>query len=148
MEKELEQFREPGLTTAPAGRPGRVSATPGRGTANSYPKPAEEGAALVPVRVSARPAEAEVPRVQQVALVSPSGWRAEGLSVESAAQLLVTSAPGKGTANTYHETAAFKPGIRAILGVPLTRLHTRRMHARNNRSANVRRAGRGLRGRD
>ena len=51
-------------------------------------KPAEKGAALVPVRVSQRPAGAEVARVPQVVLVAPSGWRVEGLSVESAAQLL------------------------------------------------------------
>ncbi|AKF87012.1 hypothetical protein MFUL124B02_36365 [Myxococcus fulvus 124B02] len=53
-------------------------------------KPVEKSAALVPVRVSARPATAVGAGVQQVALVSPGGWRVEGLSVESAAQLLGT----------------------------------------------------------
>nr|BDT31829.1 transposase [Myxococcus sp. MH1] len=52
----------------------------------SRPKPAEKSAALVPVRVSARLATQA--GVQQVALVTPGGWRVEGLSVESAAQLL------------------------------------------------------------
>jgi transposase len=52
------------------------------------PKPAEKGAALVPVRLSERPAQTAGAAVPQVALVSPSGWRVEGLSVESAAQLL------------------------------------------------------------
>jgi hypothetical protein len=42
----------------------------------------------VPVRVRERPAGVEMTRVQQVALVSPGGWRVEGLSVETAAQLL------------------------------------------------------------
>ena len=54
----------------------------------SRPEPVEKSAALVPVRVSARPAAASGTGVRQVALVSPSGWRVEGLSVESAAQLL------------------------------------------------------------
>ncbi|WP_229908328.1 transposase, partial [Comamonas sp. JC664] len=52
------------------------------------PKPIEKSAALVPVRVSQRPAAAAGAAVQQVVLVSPGGWRIEGLSVESAAQLL------------------------------------------------------------
>lgn len=56
----------------------------------SRPKPVETSSALVPVRVSARPAAAAGPGVQQVVLVSPGGWRVEGLSVESAAQLLGT----------------------------------------------------------
>ncbi len=60
----------------------------GRPAGHRGPKPAEKSAALVPVRVSERPVTAEGARVQQVALVSPSGWRVEGLSVEGAAQLL------------------------------------------------------------
>ena len=44
----------------------------------------------MPVRVSQRPAAAEGTAVQQVVLVSPGGWRVEGLSLESAAQLLGT----------------------------------------------------------
>ncbi|GMU05419.1 transposase [Corallococcus caeni] len=51
------------------------------------PKPIEKSAALVPVRVSQRPAAAAGAAVQ-VVLVSPGGWRVEGLGVESAAQLL------------------------------------------------------------
>lgn len=59
----------------------------GRPTERSRPKPAAKSGALVPVRVRERPVgEAEVgPRV---VLVSPGGWRVEGLSVEAAAQLL------------------------------------------------------------
>lgn len=60
----------------------------GRPSGHRRPKPAEKSAALVPVRISARPAAAADTEVQQVALVSPSGWRVEGLSAESAAQLL------------------------------------------------------------
>jgi transposase len=60
----------------------------GRPAGHRRPKPAEKGAALVPVRVSGRPAAAEVGGVQPVALVSPSGWRVEGLSMEAAWQLL------------------------------------------------------------
>ena len=60
----------------------------GRPAGHRRPKPAEQGAALVPVRVGERRAQAEGAGVQQVALVSPGGWRVEGLSVESAAQLL------------------------------------------------------------
>jgi len=52
------------------------------------PKPAETSAALVPVRVSQRPAEAAVAGLQPVTLVSPGGWRVEGLTLEAAAQLL------------------------------------------------------------
>ena len=62
----------------------------GRPAGHRRPKPAEQGAALVPVRVSQQPAEAAVAGLQQVALVSPGGWRVEGLSVETAAQLLGT----------------------------------------------------------
>jgi transposase len=51
-------------------------------------KPTEKSAALVPVRVGEPAARAAVAGPQQVVLVSPSGWRVEGLSVESAAQLL------------------------------------------------------------
>ena len=51
-------------------------------------KPTEKSAVLVPVRVGERAAEVAVAGLQQVVLVSPSGWRVEGLSVESAAQLL------------------------------------------------------------
>ena len=60
----------------------------GRSAGHRHPKAAEKGAALVPVRVGGRPAAAQVARVHPVALVSPSGWRVEGLSVESAGQLL------------------------------------------------------------
>ena len=60
----------------------------GRPAGHRRSKPTEKGAALVPVRVSERPAAATGAGLQQVALVSPSGWRVEGLSVESAAQLL------------------------------------------------------------
>jgi transposase-like protein len=62
----------------------RKGRTPGR----SRMKPTEKSAVLVPVRVGERAAEAAVAGLQQVVLVSPSGWRVEGLSVESAAQLL------------------------------------------------------------
>ncbi len=60
----------------------------GRPAGHRRPKPAEKGAALVPVHVSERPARAEVAAVPQVALVSPGGWRVEGLTLEAAAQLL------------------------------------------------------------
>jgi len=62
----------------------------GRTAGGPRPKPVEKSAALVPVRVSQRPAAAAGAAVQQVVLVSPGGWRVEGLSVESAAQLLGT----------------------------------------------------------
>jgi transposase len=62
----------------------RKGRTPGR----ARMKPTEKSAVLVPVRVGERAAEAAVAGLQQVVLVSPSGWRVEGLSVESAAQLL------------------------------------------------------------
>jgi transposase len=51
-------------------------------------KRAERSGVLLPVRVGERPEEAAVAGAQQVVVVSPSGWRVEGLSVESAAQLL------------------------------------------------------------
>ena len=52
-------------------------------------KRTETSAVLVPVRVGERPAEAAVAGAQQVVVVvSPSGWRVEGLSVEAAAVLL------------------------------------------------------------
>lgn len=51
-------------------------------------KSTERSGVLVPVRVGERTAEAAVAGAQQVVVVSPSGWRVEGLSVESAAQLL------------------------------------------------------------
>nr|ASA76628.1 transposase [Pyxidicoccus sp. MCy9557] len=60
----------------------------GRPAGRPRPKPAEKSAALVPVHVGERPAQAAGAGLQQVALVSPSGWRVEGLSVEAAAQLL------------------------------------------------------------
>jgi hypothetical protein len=60
----------------------------GRGEGVPRSKPVEKSAPLVPVRVSQRPAGVAVSAVQQVALVSPSGWRVEGLSVEGALQLL------------------------------------------------------------
>ena len=60
----------------------------GRASGHRRPKPTEQGATLVPVRLSERRAQAEVAEVQAVALVSPGGWRVEGLSVESAAHLL------------------------------------------------------------
>ncbi|SEL21185.1 Transposase [Stigmatella aurantiaca] len=59
----------------------------GRPAGHRRPKPGEKSAALVPVRVSARPAAVAAVELQQVALVAPSGWRVEGLSVESAAKL-------------------------------------------------------------
>ena len=62
----------------------RKGRTEGRGRR----KLPEKSAALVPVRVGERAASGEVARLQQVVLVSPGGWRVEGLSVESAAQLL------------------------------------------------------------
>jgi transposase len=60
----------------------------GRTAGNSRRKATEKSGMLVPVRVGERPAKAAVAREQQVVVVSPSGWRVEGLSVESAAQLL------------------------------------------------------------
>lgn len=60
----------------------------GRPAGHRRPKPGEKSAALVPVRISTRPAAAADVGVQQVVLVSPGGWRVEGLSVQSAAQLL------------------------------------------------------------
>jgi transposase len=60
----------------------------GRPAGHRRGKPAEKSAALVPVRVSERPVRAEAAGVQQVALVSPGGWRVEGLGVEAAVQLL------------------------------------------------------------
>lgn len=60
----------------------------GRPAGHRRPKPTEKSAGLVPVRVSEHPARAEVAGVQQVALVSPGGWRVEGLTLEAAAQLL------------------------------------------------------------
>jgi transposase-like protein len=58
----------------------------GRPAGHRRPKLAQKSAALVPVRVSGRPAAAEVAGVPPIALVSPSGWRIEGLSLEAAAQ--------------------------------------------------------------
>jgi transposase len=60
----------------------------GRAAGRPKMKLHEERAALVPVRVSARPAGVGAAGPHSVALVSPGGWRVEGLSVESAAQLL------------------------------------------------------------
>jgi transposase len=60
----------------------------GRAAGRRQQKPPEKRAALVPVRVGERAAESAATGLQQVVLVSPSGWRVEGLSVESAAQLL------------------------------------------------------------
>lgn len=60
----------------------------GRPAGGARPKPAGKSAALVPVRVSERPGQAGGVGPQQVALVSPGGWRVEGLSVEAAVQLL------------------------------------------------------------
>jgi transposase len=60
----------------------------GRPAGHRRPKLAQKGAVLVPVRISGRPAAAEEGGVQPVALVSPSGWRVEGLSLEAAAQLV------------------------------------------------------------
>lgn len=60
----------------------------GRPAGHRRPKAAGEGAALVPVHLSERPARAEVAAAPQVALVSPSGWRVEGLTLEATAQLL------------------------------------------------------------
>ena len=60
----------------------------GRTAGQGRSKPTDKSAALVPVRVAEPAARAAVVGPQQVVLVSPSGWRVEGLSVESAAQLL------------------------------------------------------------
>jgi len=60
----------------------------GRTAGRVREKPPEKSQALVPVRVAERAAQSAVTGSQQVVLVSPSGWRVEGLSVESAAQLL------------------------------------------------------------
>jgi transposase len=60
----------------------------GRTAGSSRRKPTEKRGVLVPVRVGERPAEAAVAGESQVVLVSPSGFRVEGLSVEAAAQLL------------------------------------------------------------
>jgi transposase-like protein len=51
-------------------------------------KPTEKRGVLVPVRVGERPAEAAVARAGPVTVVTPGGFRVEGLSVEAAAQLL------------------------------------------------------------
>jgi transposase len=61
----------------------RKGRTPGRPRV----KPPEKSQALVPVRVAERAAQGAATELQPV-VVSPSGWRIEGLSVESAAQLL------------------------------------------------------------
>ena len=58
----------------PAGRP-RATASQQSGT-------------LVPVRMSEGKAAAGLDGLQQVVLVSPGGWRVEGLSLEGAAELL------------------------------------------------------------
>ncbi len=60
----------------------------GRPAGHRRPNPAEKSAALVPVRVRPPSMDVRGAGVPPVALVSPSGWRVEGLSVESAAQLL------------------------------------------------------------
>jgi len=60
----------------------------GRTAGRSRVKRTEKSQVLVPVRVAERAAQGTVPGPQQVVLVSPGGWRVEGLSVESAAQLL------------------------------------------------------------
>jgi transposase-like protein len=60
----------------------------GRTAGSARRKPTEKSGVLVPVRVGERPAEATVAGQAPVVLVSPSGWRVEGLSVEAAAQLL------------------------------------------------------------
>ncbi len=51
----------------------------GRAAGRRQQKPTEKSAALVPVRVGERPAKAAVAGLQQVVLMSPSGWRVEGL---------------------------------------------------------------------
>lgn len=50
----------------------------------------QKGAALVPVRVGEAKAAAgtDLVGLQQVALVSPGGWRVEGLTLEATAELL------------------------------------------------------------
>ncbi|MFP2906326.1 hypothetical protein ACLESD_14930 [Pyxidicoccus sp. 3LFB2] len=60
----------------------------GRPAGHRLPKPVEKGAALVPVHISEGPVAVAGAGLQQVALVSPGGWRVEGLSAEAAAQLL------------------------------------------------------------
>lgn len=51
-------------------------------------KRTEKSGVLVPVRVGERPAEGAVEQAGLLAVVSPGGWRVEGLSLEAAAQLL------------------------------------------------------------
>lgn len=60
----------------------------GRTAGRAREKPPEKSQALIPVRVAERAAQGAMTRPQPVVLVSPSGWRIEGLSEESAAQLL------------------------------------------------------------
>ena len=60
----------------------------GRAAGHREQKPAKKSAALVAVHVGERAAQAAVASLQKVVLVSPSGWRVEGLSVEAVAQLL------------------------------------------------------------
>jgi len=62
----------------------RKGRTPGR----ARKKPSERSVELVPVRVGGRATEAGEAGKQQVVVVSPSGFRVEGLSLEAAAQLL------------------------------------------------------------
>ncbi|NPC53550.1 hypothetical protein HPP05_30150 [Corallococcus exiguus] len=62
----------------------------GRPAGHPREKGDRQSAALVPVRVTARKAVTDAVRtgMQPVVLVSPGGWRVEGLSLEAAAQLL------------------------------------------------------------
>ena len=60
----------------------------GRTAGQGRRKSTEKGAELVPVRVGERSSKTTVEGQAQVVLVSPSGWRVEGLSVEAAAVLL------------------------------------------------------------
>ena len=60
----------------------------GRTAGQGRRKSTDKGAALVPVRVGERSSKTTVEGEAQVVLVSPSGWRVEGLSVEAAAVLL------------------------------------------------------------
>jgi len=60
----------------------------GRTAGRPRVKVPDKSQALVPVRVAERAAQGAVMGLQQVVLLSPSGWRVEGLSVESAAKLM------------------------------------------------------------
>lgn len=89
-----EHTRQGGGTVAQAAEKLGVSAPTlyewrkGRAGGRARMKPPERGATLVPVRVAGQAAAGAVVGVAPVVLVTPGGFRVEGLSVESAAQLL------------------------------------------------------------